>query len=121
MGSNDNNSNGCLIILLLLIVGPSVVTFPVLIIPVILLFVLVKVFSSFNAKNKNSLRSFESNNYRDIQIVQSNKKHRSQSGDECWIKKDQSIEIKGFTIPNGMIYVGEHFHKRTVMVLLISI
>ncbi|MBU0878296.1 MAG: TerB N-terminal domain-containing protein [Candidatus Omnitrophica bacterium] len=111
MGSN-NNANGCLIILLLLIVGPSVVTFPVLIIPVILLFVLVKVFSSFSAKNKNSLRSFESNNYRDIQIVQSNKKHRSQSGDECWIKKDQSIEIKGCTIPNGMIYVGEHLHTQ---------
>ena len=112
MGSNDNNANGCLIILLLLIVGPAVVTFPILIIPVVLLFVLFKGVSSFNAKNKDGLSLFEGNNYSDIQIVQSNKKHRSQSGDECWIKKDQSIEIKGFTIPNGMIYVGEHLHTQ---------
>ena len=113
---SQNNSSGCLIIILLWIICPIVAAVPILIIPVILIFVLFKGLSSIvsSTSGSRSTQTFQTfdDDYREVQVVHSNKKRKSQTGDECWIKKGQSIEIQGFKIPNGLIYVGEYLYTQ---------
>lgn len=48
--------------------------------------------------------------YGDAQFTHRKVKRKTQSGDECWVKKGSEVDIQGFHISGGMIYVGEHLY-----------
>lgn len=76
--------------------------------PLIIVVVLVMAFAG-SKKTTHPSRSKESQK---TYTINTRKKDRGQSGDECWVKKNTSINIQGFNIENGMIYVGESLYTQ---------